>query len=990
MPAVLAMTDPAVTWLNEIASKWQEVWRERKVYMSDPSDKSKFYITAAFPYPNSPIHIGNSRSFITADFIARFYRLKGYNTLYPMGFHYTGTPILTMAESIASGDKELYSLFVDLYDVPPDEVSNMKEPLYLARYFHRVSKESMIRLGLSIDWRREFTTVDPLFSTFIKWQFNELKKKGYLIKGSYPVGWCPKHNMPVGGHDTKDDKDPEIDSFTLILFNSVDGEYVFPAATLRPETIFGVTNIWINPGARYVKVMVDGSVWIVSYDSYTKLKYQKKDIKLVGDIDPGTLIGRFVVNPVTGEEIQVIGADFVEPEFGTGIVMSVPSHSPDDYLALSTIDRDRFRVLEPRPLIEVRHTIPKDTLASKWILDKYGVKSFRDRSRLEKAVKELYSLEFNSGTMIHGISKYIRSDIEGARYLKAFVKGWIEGRPVAEARENIIKLLKLTGSGDTIYEIINKPVYCRCGTEIVVKILEDQWFIDYGNEEWKRTALEHVDAMEIYPREAKDHIKLVIKSLREKPCARTRGLGTSLPWDPSWIIESLSDSTIYMVYYTVAHKIRDLEDRLVKDQELANRFWRYIVHGKGNPRDLAKALGVSEGFIKDLREEFTYWYPLDVRVAGKDLANNHLPFFIMNHIAILPRELWPKGIIVHGWVLRDGDKMSKSKRNILPALRAVNMYSSDGLRLMFAIQAELSQDLDFRSDEARKIPYILRDLYNNIAKFAKHDIKDSADYIDKIYSSKLARTLNKAIEMLEGVRVRDAAIEVVYNYPRLLNSYIEKTKEVYEEIYSLTVEWTKILSVFTPHIAEEIWSGVFGKSSNVVVEKIDMDAIARNIDYSLELQNEYITMVKNDIREIISLIKAKPRKIYIYVSEPFEIDILRDSIRIIEKGGSLRDLINKYIGAYSLPKERASLRLKKIYQLASEIPENIRELILNSGAFDEFKVISGYKDQLTREFGSDVVIYRSMDESVKDLGGKKKDSLPLKPGIYIEFEKTTI
>ncbi|MEM1650057.1 MAG: class I tRNA ligase family protein, partial [Sulfolobales archaeon] len=223
-------------WLNNIAFKWQREWDANKIYEEDPrADMPKFFITAAFPYPNSPTHIGNARSFLLADVIARYMRARGYNSLYPMGFHYTGTPILTMAESIAKNDSELIELFREFYEVPENEISRMKDPLELARYFHRVSRESMRMLGLGIDWRREFTTVDPEFQSFIRWQFRRLYEKNYVSRGTYPVGWCPLHQMPVGGHDTKDDKDPEIEEFTLVFFRDSRGR-ILPTATLRPET----------------------------------------------------------------------------------------------------------------------------------------------------------------------------------------------------------------------------------------------------------------------------------------------------------------------------------------------------------------------------------------------------------------------------------------------------------------------------------------------------------------------------------------------------------------------------------------------------------------------------------------------------------------------------------------------------------------------------------------------------------------------------------
>jgi leucyl-tRNA synthetase len=103
-----------------------------------------------------------------------------------------------------------------------------------------------------------------------------------------------------------------------------------------------------------------------------------------------------------------------------------------------------------------------------------------------------------------------------------------------------------------MFELINKPVKCRCGTQCVVKLLNDQWFLNYGNVKWKYLAHECVNNMEIVPEEIRQEFNYVIDWLRERACARQTGLGTKLPWDQHWIIESLSDSVIYMAYYILA------------------------------------------------------------------------------------------------------------------------------------------------------------------------------------------------------------------------------------------------------------------------------------------------------------------------------------------------------------------------------------------------------------------------------------------------------
>src|SRR5207245_5044035 len=84
-----------VDWTS-LEEKWRQRWHAEKQFESDPSTKKKFFVTVAYPYPNSPQHIGHGRTYTLADVHARFMRMMGYNVIFPIGFHYTGTPILVI------------------------------------------------------------------------------------------------------------------------------------------------------------------------------------------------------------------------------------------------------------------------------------------------------------------------------------------------------------------------------------------------------------------------------------------------------------------------------------------------------------------------------------------------------------------------------------------------------------------------------------------------------------------------------------------------------------------------------------------------------------------------------------------------------------------------------------------------------------------------------------------------------------------------------
>ncbi|MDP9492850.1 MAG: class I tRNA ligase family protein, partial [Thermoproteota archaeon] len=325
---------------DRIEEKWRKRWTDDKLFETDPqSHKRKYFLTVAYPYPNSPQHVGHGRTYTLADVHARYKRMNNYNVLFPMGFHYTGTPIVSMSQRIKSNDLELIQTFQQIYKIPDDIISNFKEPKKIASYFHQEIKQGMNEMGYSIDWRREFTTIDKGYSKFISWQFRNLKKKGLIVQGSHPVGWCPQDQNPVSQHDTVGDIEPDLIEYVLVKFKFED-QYVVPTATLRPETIFGVTNLWINPDIKYVIAQVNNEKWIITKEAARKMEFLNASVTLISEINGSDLIGKSVFDEKRKQQVPIFPASFVDPNNGTGIVMSVPAHAPYDYQALVDLRKD--------------------------------------------------------------------------------------------------------------------------------------------------------------------------------------------------------------------------------------------------------------------------------------------------------------------------------------------------------------------------------------------------------------------------------------------------------------------------------------------------------------------------------------------------------------------------------------------------------------------------------------------------------------------------
>ncbi len=975
-------------FLNAIAKKWQNEWLKSRIFEADPDEsKPKFFVTAAFPYPNAPLHMGHGRTYTIADVYARFKRMQGFNVLFPMGFHYTGTPILTMAEAIASGDKETIDFFTEVYFVPKEDLPKLTTPLGMAKYFHENMKKGMIELGLSIDWRREFTTIDPEFNKFIEWQFLKLKEKGYIVKGSHPVGWCPVHNMPVGMHDTKGDVEPEIGEYTLILFKLEDEDVYLPAATLRPETVFGVTNIWLNPRAEYVEVLVDNKKWIVSSRAAFKLRFQRDNIKELRKINPQTLFGKHVVNPATGEKVPILPADFVDPDTATGIVMSVPAHAPFDYAALRDLQegkafpeyKELASKIKPIPVISVKGF---SEIPARDAVEKTGATSQKDREKLEEATKIVYSEEFKHGVMRVDIVERVYKGLPGEEFAKAAVKAWIAGKSVPEAREATTAWLRALGYADKMYEIMNRPVYCRCGNEIVVKVLKNQWFINYGDKEWKKLAYEALESMRIVPEQVREEFKHAIGWLNLRAAARTRGLGTPLPWDRNWIIESLSDSTIYMAFYTVIHKIRRYS---IGAEKLTPEFWDYVLLGKGSPRRLSEKLGVSVNVLEELRREFDYWYPVDSRHSGKDLVPNHLTFYIFNHVAIFPREKWPRQIVVNGFVKLEGMKMSKSLRNVIPLRNMLKAYGPDTVRAALILAAEIGQDADFRDALARGVLSQLERIYRLVSSIASKSPARAEDSLaERWLLSRLQTRIDEVTRLMEDMRFRQALVILLYESVKDIEKYVELGGKLETETVRRYVDaWIRMLAPFIPHLAEEMWR-LAGKKGYVSTAEWPKPKPELR-DPWVELAVAYADMVIEDVERIAEALKRRPKKVVVAVAPKEVWNIVVKAIELIENNVPTKQAVREIVN--SLPREwkRAAKHIPRMLERIAGIDEPLRSTIKNLKEFNEYEALSKLSTYIAKRLGVEELKILSIEEAKSLLPQEKiTQVLPLRPAILVE------
>jgi len=932
-----------VDWV-EVGKKWQEAWKQAGVWEAEPDGRPKFYLTVAYPYVSGPMHLGHARTYLIPDVIARYKRMKGFNVLFPMAYHFTGTPIVGVAKRVKNRDPQTISMLRG-FGVKEEELKNFEDPMYFANYWARVSelgyRKGMELLGLSIDWRREFTTVDPHYKKFITWQYHRLWERGLIVRGKHPVKWCPSCRNPVTDHDLLEGEGVEILDFTLIKYRQ--GDLVFPAATLRPETIFGLTNLWLSPTARYVVALVDGEKWVVSEQAVEKLREQGKEVRVEAPYQPE--FGSEVEVPLTGKRVPILPADFVDPNSCTGVVGSVPAHAPYDYVALKDLERDPIwgelaGRLTPISLIELPGYGEAPAVE---VVKRMGIENQRD-PKLEEATREVYREEFAKGRMRDWTGEY-------------------GGLPVSQAKVRVREDLLENGNGAVMYEFSSLPVICRCGSPCLVKVVEDQWFLNYADPKWKELALAAFSQMKLIPPETRAQYEFTVNWLREWPCTRKIGLGTPAPWTEGWIIESLSDSTIYMAYYTISHLLRQVEAEKLDDE-----VFDFIFQGRGEAEELGKRKGISPDLLEKMRREFEYWYPLDYRISAYELISNHLTFFVFHHSLLFPDRL-PRGILSLGMVMLEGKKMSSSKGWLVTIPEAVKRYGPDGVRLYLLSGTEPWQDFNWREKEASSIIGHLNRFVSLVETSLSLPGEEETD-IDRWLLSRFQKLVRKTEEAMENFETRRALQLSFFEAMREVERYLERGGSG-KALREVVGDWLKLLSPFIPHLCEELWSKM---GRGLLCQQKWPQPKDELLNQEVETMEDYLESVLEDAKEIAQVLGRKPKLVCLYVAAGWKKEVARKALQTADFKELMRTATEK--GA---PKEEAAAFIQKIQKEIREMKELGQVLHLS-----EEEYLRRNLEYLRRKLGAEVKVYSEEDPEKYDPIGRGAKALPLRPAIYLE------
>jgi len=334
-----------------------------------------------------------------------------------------------------------------------------------------------------------------------------------------------------------------------------------------------------------------------------------------------------------------------------------------------------------------------------------------------------------------------------------------------------------------------------------------------------------VAQMNCYQPETRNAFEGVLGWLHQWACARSYGLGSKLPWDPQFLVESLSDSTIYMAYYTIAHHLQDgVEDGSkigplgIQAEQLTDEVWDYILGDVEFP----SSSQVPKEKLEILRREFQYFYPFDVRSSGKDLIPNHLSFCVYNHAALFPEKHWPRSMRINGHLMLNGKKMAKSTGNSLTMSQAVSKFGADATRLCLADAGDAIEDANFEEKTANA--NILR-LFNLLAwsdevmtdkKGLRTGPKDS--FWDQVFENEINQTIALTDDFYSKLMYREAIKTGFYEFQTCRDLYRDATVEIgmHAELVEKFISAQALLAApIAPHFSEQLWRGTLKNESSI-------------------------------------------------------------------------------------------------------------------------------------------------------------------------------
>jgi len=925
---------------------WQKKWNDSKIFEAKISgDKPAFYCLEMYPYPSGKMHMGHVRNYSIGDAVARYKRMMGYDVLYPMGFDSFGMPAENAA--IKEGGH------------PHDITERNMESI----------TQQIKRMGFSYDWSRMVKSHDPNYYKWNQWFFTKFMENGLAYQQFAPVNWCTPCNTVLANEQIKAGRcwrcnDPviqkEMNQWFLdtpkyaqelvdglddiefpenvtamqkdwigrsegaeIIFTVEDSGEEIKVFTTRPDTIFGATFITLAPEHDLSRSFAEGT----EYESGWKELYD--EVSVMTEFDriknmnkkKGAPLGKNAIHPLTGEKIPIWTGNFVIASYGTGAVMAVPAHDERDYEFANKYDINIKRALVMEENSEPTETMNKAETDLGWMVNS-PIEGFNG----------LYGDEAKSAVI-----EALEKEGNGNKTINWKIRPWLISRQ------------RYWGTPIPV-------IHCdECGA---VPVPEDQLPVElprnvvFGKGNPLATCEEFVN-------------------VKCPKCGSDARRETDT-------MDTFVDSSWYFMRYTDAQNNSECFSK-----DIVNH-WMNVDFYCGGIEHAQMHLIYARFWTKALRDLGLHSIdePFN-ELLCQGMVNKQAPWCDSCSIT-LPVEYIGKPCpqCSDKLGLRSA-KMSKSLGNTVSPEDMIEKFGADTVRLFILFAANPTAGMDW-SDTAleanHRVMLQLLTIPNQILSWGNDE-----NYIDQWLEARMKQRVEEFQKSMDNYDLRRAVEISHYELIKDMNWYIRRGGNNGELGKQLLSSWSHLLSVSTPHLAEEWWRRL---GNDTLIADTVYSPLEQLTDLEQSsLDNEYVMRnILENARKVKSIaerhLDGPATTLTLTISPDWKRSLATMAIEYIGNGGNVKS----FMGELKQSKLAELENYGEVFGFWGKkmLPQifkwDDKSKLLISGSMDELELLSKRKDFIKSELKLDDVIVISSEDS-DDQSGRINSAMPLSPAI---------
>ena len=925
---------------------WQRRWDEEKVFVSKANEqKPSFYCLEMYPYPSGKMHMGHVRNYSIGDAVARYKRMMGFDVLYPMGFDSFGLPAENAA--IKEGGHP--------HDITEKNMASITKQIK--------------QMGFSYDWNRMVKSHDPNYYKWNQWFFLKFYESGLAFEEFAPVNWCEPCNTVLANEQVKAGRcwrcngpveQKEMSQWFLdipkyaqelvdgleqiqfpenvaamqrdwlgrsegaeITFEIEDSDETITVFTTRPDTLFGVTFLTLAPEHPLAKTLVTGTKNEAEWQAlYNEVSVMTEFDRIKNmNKKKGVPLGKNAIHPLTGEKIPIWSGNFVIASYGTGAVMAVPAHDERDFDFAQKFS------------IPIRRTL---------VMTENGDAS----ADLTKAETD-YGWMVNTGNTdfeglygeqaITAVIDELESKGSGERKLNWKIRPWLISRQ------------RYWGTPIPI-------IHCdECGTvpvpeqDLPVELPRD---IVFGKGNPLETSLE-------------------FKQVKCPTCGKDARRETDT-------MDTFVDSSWYFLRFTDATNNDECFSK-----ELADH-WMNVDFYCGGIEHAQMHLIYARFWTKALRDIGLHSNdePFN-ELLCQGMVNKAAPWCESCSITLSVDHVgMPCPQCGDALAMRSA-KMSKSLGNTVSPEDMIEKYGADTVRLFILFAANPTAGMDW-SDTALEANYRvmlqLRTMPETILNWGS-----DASPIDDWLIARLKQRVAEFSEAMDSYDLRRAVEISHYELIKDVNWYSRRGGNNAAVGRLVLESWTYLISVSTPHLAEE-WGRCLSLEEMVSASEMSgIEPVSKDEEYILDYEFIMRAVLENS-RKIKSIaekhLDGQAQKLTLIISPEWKNQLSRAAINYLNDGGNVKQFIQELNQMDFVNDENIGQILsywnKKMLSQVFKWDDKSKSLILDN--IDEVKLLKERASFIAKELElNEIEVIRAEDYQGED--GRENSSLPLSPSI---------